>query len=48
MHVAGALNAGVRPTEIIEVMLQMAVYAGFPAAINGLTVVREVLDSRRG
>lgn len=48
VHVEGALNAGVRPQEIIEVMLQMAVYAGFPAAINGLGVAREVLDSRHG
>lgn len=48
VHVEGALNAGCRPQEIVEVMLQMAVYAGFPAAINALGVVREVLDTRRG
>ena len=47
-HVEGALNAGCRPQEIIEVMLQTAVYAGFPAAINALSVAREVLASRRG
>ncbi len=48
VHVEGALNAGCRPQEIIEVMLQMAVYAGFPAAINALTVAREVFGTRQG
>jgi len=32
VHVHGALNVGCGPQEIIEVMIQMAVYAGFPAA----------------
>jgi 4-carboxymuconolactone decarboxylase len=27
-------------------MIQMSVYAGFPAALNGLTVVREVFSER--
>lgn len=48
IHIEGALKAGCRPQEIIEVILQMAVYAGFPAAINALTVAREVLGSRAG
>jgi len=48
VHLEGALNAGCRPQEIIEVILQMAVYAGFPAAINALTVAREVLGTRQG
>ena len=26
--------------------MQMAVFAGFPAAINALTVAREVIESR--
>jgi 4-carboxymuconolactone decarboxylase len=41
MHVQGALKVGCKPQEIIEVILQMTVYCGFPAAINALTVVRE-------
>ena len=28
--------------EIVEVIAQMAIYAGFPAAINGLQAAREV------
>jgi 4-carboxymuconolactone decarboxylase len=43
VHIEGALHVGCKPQEIIEVILQMAVYAGFPAAINALTVAREVL-----
>jgi 4-carboxymuconolactone decarboxylase len=42
VHIHGALNVGCQPSEIIEVILQMAVFAGFPAAINGLNVAREV------
>lgn len=47
VHIHGALNVGCKPSEIVEVILQMAVYAGFPAAINALTVAREVLQERR-
>ena len=46
VHIQGALNVGCKPQEVIEVILQMAVYAGFPAAINALDVAREVFDAR--
>jgi len=46
VHVNGALNVGCSPQEIIEVMIQMAVYAGFPAALNGLFTAKEVFDER--
>lgn len=45
-HIGGALNAGCAPREILEVILQMAVYAGFPASLNGLGVAREVFVER--
>ena len=41
-HINNALNAGCSKEEIIEVMIQMSVYAGFPAALNGLFVAKEV------
>jgi 4-carboxymuconolactone decarboxylase len=41
VHITGALNVGCRPAEIIEVIMQMAVFAGFPAALNALGVARE-------
>jgi 4-carboxymuconolactone decarboxylase len=44
VHINGALNVGCSRTEIIEVIIQMAVYAGFPAALNGLFVAKEVFD----
>jgi len=47
VHIAGALNVGCKPQEIVEVILQMSVYAGFPAAVNALNVAREVFDERR-
>lgn len=46
VHINGALNVGCQATEIIEVILQMAVFAGFPAAINALNVAREVFRER--
>ena len=42
VHVHAALHVGCSPREIVEVVMQMAVYAGFPAALNGLAVVRQV------
>ncbi|MGJ7494457.1 carboxymuconolactone decarboxylase family protein [Variovorax sp. RT4R15] len=42
VHIQGALNVGVTRTEIVETIMQMAVYAGFPAALNGLTAARDV------
>ncbi len=45
-HIHGALNVGCTPTEIIEVIQQMAVFAGFPAAINGVAAAREVFEAR--
>ena len=46
VHVHGALNVGCSCDEIIEVMMQMAVYAGFPAALNGLFAAQEVFKER--
>lgn len=45
-HINGALNVGCTQEEIIEVIIQMAVYAGFPAAINGIMAAKEVFENR--
>lgn len=42
VHIAAALNVGLTRTEIIETMLQMSLYAGFPAALNGVFAAKEV------
>lgn len=46
VHINGALNVGCTPKAIIEVILQMSVYAGFPAALNGMFVAKEVFATR--
>ena len=43
LHVRGALNNGVTPHEIQEVMLQVAIYCGIPASLDGFRVAREAL-----
>ncbi|MYN07792.1 carboxymuconolactone decarboxylase family protein [Pseudoduganella aquatica] len=45
VHIAAALNVGLSRTEIIETMLQMSLYAGFPAALNGVFAAKEVFAS---
>jgi len=42
VHLRAALNVGVTRQDIVEVIMQMAGYAGFPAALNGLVAAREV------
>jgi 4-carboxymuconolactone decarboxylase len=43
VHIGAALNIGCSRDEIVEVIIQMALYAGFPAALNGIATLREVL-----
>jgi 4-carboxymuconolactone decarboxylase len=35
-HIRGAMNVGCAREEILEIILQMAVYAGFPAALEAV------------
>ena len=46
VHMQGALNVGCSRQELIEVIMQMAIYAGFPAALNGLFAAKEVFRER--
>jgi 4-carboxymuconolactone decarboxylase len=46
VHIEASLNVGVTREEIVEVFMQMAVYAGFPAALNALFAAREVFERR--
>ncbi len=43
MHVRGALRNGLTPEEIKEVLLQVAVYAGVPAANSAFAIAQEVI-----
>jgi 4-carboxymuconolactone decarboxylase len=42
VHIQAGLNVGLTREEIVETIMQMAVYAGFPAALNGLFAAKEV------
>lgn len=45
-HIAGALNHGATPDEVIETLRMVAVYAGFPAAIEAWPVMETVFRER--
>jgi 4-carboxymuconolactone decarboxylase len=47
VHIAAALHVGLTQEEITEVIMQMAVYAGFPAALNGLFAAKEVFAAQQ-
>jgi 4-carboxymuconolactone decarboxylase len=44
MHVAGALRNGVTKDEIREVLLQVAIYCGVPAAVDSFRNAREAIN----
>jgi 4-carboxymuconolactone decarboxylase len=46
-HIDGALNVGWEPSQIIEVILLNTVFAGFPAALNGVSAAREIFERQR-
>jgi 4-carboxymuconolactone decarboxylase len=50
IHIRAATTVGVTKAEIIEILMQTAVYAGFPAALNALACCHDLLteeESRR-
>ncbi|MCZ6887509.1 MAG: carboxymuconolactone decarboxylase family protein [Gammaproteobacteria bacterium] len=44
-HVARALQNGVTKEEIGEVITHMALYAGWPTAVNAAVVAKDVFDN---
>ncbi|MEM6897453.1 MAG: carboxymuconolactone decarboxylase family protein [Pseudomonadota bacterium] len=46
VHVHGALNVGATPKEIVETIMHMCVYAGFPAALNAIFTAKDVFEER--
>jgi 4-carboxymuconolactone decarboxylase len=44
VHVRGAINNGVTPAQIREVLIQTAVYVGAPAALESFRVAERVLE----
>jgi 4-carboxymuconolactone decarboxylase len=47
VHIEAGLNVGLTREEITEILMQMAVYAGFPAALNGLFAAKEVFGAKQ-
>lgn len=45
-HINAALNVGNSPKEVVEIILQMSAYCGFPKAINGVVAAKEVFSER--
>ncbi len=45
-HINAALNVGNSPAEIVEIIMQMSAYCGFPKAINGIVAAKEVFVER--
>jgi 4-carboxymuconolactone decarboxylase len=43
VHVESAASAGITKPEIIEALMQIALYAGFPAALNALADCHDLL-----
>lgn len=43
IHVRGAINNGVSPQEIAEILLHAGVYCGAPAAVDGFRAAAEAL-----
>ncbi|MEF2145454.1 MAG: carboxymuconolactone decarboxylase family protein [Desulfovibrionaceae bacterium] len=45
VHVRAGLHVGLSQKEILEIIIQTAVYAGFPAALNALFAANEVFQA---
>lgn len=46
VHLKGALNLGVEPKKLQELLIHVAHYAGWPTGMTGLAVLDEVLQAR--
>lgn len=46
-HVHGAFNVGLSEAEIVETVMTLIPYIGFPKALNAMAVVKRVVEKRR-
>jgi 4-carboxymuconolactone decarboxylase len=46
-HVHGAFNAGLTEAEIVEAVMTLIPYIGFPRALNAMAIVKRVVEKRR-
>jgi 4-carboxymuconolactone decarboxylase len=45
VHVESAASCGISKAEVVEVLMQIALYAGFPAALNALAECHDLLTN---
>lgn len=45
-HVHGAFNVGLKESEIVETVMTLIPYIGFPKALNAMAVVKRVVEKR--
>ncbi len=45
-HVHGAFNVGLTEGEIVEAVMTLIPYVGFPKALNAMAVVKRVIEKR--
>jgi 4-carboxymuconolactone decarboxylase len=48
VHVASALHLGCAREEVVEILMQTAIYAGFPTALNALAECHDLLTDPEG
>lgn len=46
MHLALGLDNGLSRQEICEIIMHMAIYGGFPVAVEGMRIAKEVFEAR--
>ena len=44
-HITGALNSGVSKQEIVEIMVQLLFYGGYPCTVNALRAAKETFEA---
>lgn len=45
-HIRASLSVGLTPEEVMECIIQMTLYAGFPASLNAMEVAKEVFKEK--
>lgn len=46
-HVHGAFNVGLSEAEVVEAVMTLIPYIGFPKALNAMAVVKRVVEKRK-
>jgi 4-carboxymuconolactone decarboxylase len=46
-HIGGALNQGITPEEVVEAIVHLIAYVGFPSGLTALEIASDVIGSRK-